>query len=79
MEIKLGSIVKSIAGKEKDKFFLVIDIDENYAVIADGKRRPLENPKKKKIKHLEFIKQIDVDINTLNNSRLRKLVKSENI
>ena len=58
---------------------MVIDIDENYAVIANGKRRPLENPKKKKIKHLEFIKQIDVDINTLNNSRLRKLVKSENI
>jgi len=79
MEIKLGSIVKSIAGKEKDKFFLVIEIDEIYAVIADGKRRPLENPKKKKIKHLEFIKQIDVDINTLSNSRLRKLVKSENI
>ena len=79
MEIKLGSIVKSIVGKEKDKFFLVIKIDENYAVIANGKRRPLENPKKKKIKHLEFIKQIDVDFNTLNNSRLRKLVRSENI
>ena len=79
MEIKLGSIVKSIAGKEKDKFFLVINIDENYAVIADGKRRPLERPKKKKIKHLEFIKKIDVDINTLSNSRLRKLVKSENL
>ena len=79
MEIKLGSIVKSIAGKEKDKFFLIIEIDENYVMIADGKRRPLENPKKKKIKHLEFIKQLDVDISTLNNSRLRKLVKSENI
>lgn len=79
MEIKLGSIVKSIAGKEKDKFFLVIEIDEKYAMIANGKRRPLENPKKKKIRHLEFIKQIDIEINTLNNSRLRKLVKSENI
>ena len=52
-DIALGQIVHSRAGRDKDKYFIVIGIiDNNYVLIADGDLRKLKNPKKKKIKHL---------------------------
>lgn len=52
-DIALGQIVHSRAGRDKDKYFIVIGIiDNNYVLIADGDLRKYKNPKKKKIKHL---------------------------
>ena len=48
-----GSIVKAVAGREKNGFFVVLDCDSVFAYIADGKRRKVEKPKKKKLKHLK--------------------------
>ena len=44
-----GGIVLSSAGHDKGKFFFVIGTDgDNYLLLADGKFRPIEKPKKKK-------------------------------
>jgi large subunit ribosomal protein L14e len=52
-DIALGQIVHSRAGRDKNKYFIVIGIiDNNYVLIADGDLRKYKNPKKKKIKHL---------------------------
>ena len=51
--IVVGRIVCSRAGRDKEKYFIVVDlIDENYVYLADGVLRKLSSPKKKKIKHL---------------------------
>ncbi len=50
--IEKGMIVKSIAGRDHGRFFLVLDTDAQFAYIADGRMRLLEKPKKKKAKHL---------------------------
>ncbi|AFS79243.1 hypothetical protein Curi_c22400 [Gottschalkia acidurici 9a] len=78
-DINLGQIVKSKAGRDKDKIFTVIDIvDEDYILIVDGKYRKLDNPKKKKIKHLMVYKNVLGDLkekiarNEINNSYIRK-------
>ena len=47
-----GSIVKAVAGREKNAFFVVLDCDSVFAYIADGKRRKVEKPKKKKLIHI---------------------------
>ena len=47
-----GSIVKALAGREKGGFFVVLDCDSVYATIADGKRRTVLKPKKKKLIHI---------------------------
>ena len=52
MTITTGSVVKAKAGRDKDKFFIVLRVDGNFAFIADGRRRKVENPKKKKLIHL---------------------------
>ncbi|MGN1050916.1 MAG: hypothetical protein ACI4QE_01305 [Acutalibacteraceae bacterium] len=52
MDIVKGSIVKAKAGRDKDKFFVVMKVEGKYAYIADGKRRKVESPKKKNLLHL---------------------------
>ncbi len=52
MLIEKGMIVKSVAGRDQDRFYVVLDTDGVKATIADGKVRPLEKPKQKKFKHL---------------------------
>lgn len=44
-----GSIVKVVAGREKNGFFVVLDCDSVFAYIADGKRRKVEKPKRKSL------------------------------
>ncbi|MBQ9673667.1 MAG: KOW domain-containing RNA-binding protein [Ruminococcus sp.] len=51
--IKEGSIVKAKAGRDKDLFFVVVKLEGGYAYIANGKRRKVEAPKKKKLIHLQ--------------------------
>lgn len=52
MLIEKGMIVKSIAGRDCGRFFLVMDTDAQFAYLADGRMRLIEKPKKKKVRHL---------------------------
>jgi ribosomal protein L14E/L6E/L27E len=47
-----GSIVLSLAGRDKGNYFVVTDITDNFAYIVDGKIHKVENPKLKKLKHM---------------------------
>jgi len=49
-----ADIVISINGRDAGKQFLVIGTDDGYSLIADGKGRRYEKPKRKKNKHLKF-------------------------
>ena len=53
MEVKRGAVVISKAGHDKGDFQVIMDFDETYAYVCDGKYRPLERPKKKKLMHLK--------------------------
>ncbi len=53
MEIIEGSVVRSVAGRDKGERFLVLVREGEYAYIADGDLRKVERPKKKKLKHLQ--------------------------
>ena len=59
MEISKSNIVVSKAGRDKDKLFFVTETDGDYALIADGRGRRLGQPKRKKLKHLQFVAQSD--------------------
>ena len=53
-KIVKADIVISINGRDKDKRFIVIGSEDEYSLIADGKGRRYEKPKRKKNKHLKF-------------------------
>ena len=64
-ELKIGQFVKSRAGRDKDKIFIVIDIaDDVYVYIADGDMRKLEQPKRKKVKHLTALDRVSEAVAT---------------
>ena len=50
--MKAGQIVIVKSGRDKGKPMVVIDCTEAYVFLADGKKRKLCKPKKKKIKHI---------------------------
>lgn len=52
MEVQRGQIMRSLAGHDKGDFQVVVKLESTFAYMADGKRRKLEDPKKKKLKHL---------------------------
>ena len=52
MEVQRGQVVRSLAGHDKGGFLAVVQVAPPFAFVCDGKRRPLERPKRKKLFHL---------------------------
>ena len=51
--MEVGRVVLSRAGRDQGHVFVIVDvIDDDYVAIANGCQRKVDNPKKKKIKHL---------------------------
>lgn len=59
MNISKGDLVESLAGHDRGDWFFVVDCDGTYATLADGKCRKLDNPKRKKLKHVRWILRTD--------------------
>jgi len=59
MDISKADIVISLAGRDQNRLFYVLECDGQYVTIADGKGRKLENPKKKKLKHVRFVSRTE--------------------
>ena len=55
MEIAKASIVRSDAGRDKGKLFVVLAVEGEYLLLADGKGRRVEAPKRKKRRHVLFV------------------------
>lgn len=49
----IGNIVYSKCGHDKGDIFIVVDEDNFYYYLANGKQRLVSRPKKKKIKHVQ--------------------------
>ena len=46
--LSVGQLVKSVAGRDKNRWMIVVEvIDDDYVLVADGKSRKIERPKKK--------------------------------
>ncbi len=55
MEIETSDIVLSVAGRDQGKLFYVIGTEGAYILMANGKDRRLESPKRKKLKHVRKV------------------------
>ncbi len=80
----IGMFAISKAGHDKGKMYVVIDEENDLLYLADGKIRKLENPKKKKKKHLQIVgKDLDPVIvqkltqkQTLYNEEIKHAIKA---
>ena len=55
MEIAKSNIIRSDAGRDKGKIFAVLAVEGEFLLLADGKSRKVENPKRKKRRHVLFV------------------------
>ncbi|MGI6405983.1 MAG: RNA-binding protein [Syntrophaceticus sp.] len=61
--IKLGQLVRSKRGRDRGKYYLVIEIiNDNFVYLVDGEKRRMDNPKQKNIKHLKVYPAVAGDI-----------------
>ena len=50
----VGSIVRSLAGRDEGRLFVIVEeIDDDFVYVADGKLRGMDRLKKKRRKHLK--------------------------
>ena len=54
-DIQIADVVIATAGREKGKLFYVTHVDENYLSLVNGKDRTLEQPKRKKRRHVDKV------------------------
>lgn len=77
-----AQMVVSLAGRDCGGYFLVVGVeDENHLWLADGRARPIECPKKKKLRHVKVLDYISDELNdklirgeTVLNAELRKAI-----
>ena len=54
-DIMISDVVVSTAGRDQGKLFYVIQEEDQYLLLANGKDRPLDKPKRKKRKHVQKV------------------------
>ena len=80
MDYEFGMLAWSRAGHDKDKLYVIVKTEGEYVYLSDGKLKPLEHMKKKKIKHIQGMKKIpeellDLTAETINNEQIRKAIR----
>ena len=73
-DIKVGSVVRALAGREKDRCFVAAAADGGFVYICDGKERKLSKPKKKSRKHISPVGAF-IETEGLTDRKLRGLLR----
>ena len=75
----ISDVVLSTTGRDKGKIFYVIGIEGDMLLLANGKDRTLDKPKRKKQKHVQKVLRIETRVavklqngDKVLNSELRK-------
>lgn len=82
MLVKEGAFAKSKTGHDCSEIYVIIKCDDEYAYLVNGKTKPLDKPKKKKLKHIQFIDYMEpviiekINNNLLNNEDIKKAIKN---
>ncbi|NMC57091.1 MAG: hypothetical protein GYA50_07725 [Eubacteriaceae bacterium] len=76
-----GQLVRSCQGRDRGQWMIIMKVlDNDYALLCDGKIRKIEKPKKKKLKHISKTNIIFDDLqnkitqNIISNADIRKKI-----
>lgn len=73
--LQKGCVVRSVAGHDKDRFYVVLDVEKGAASIADGRVRMLAKPKRKNIRHVRVTNTVLNLSAEITDKKLRTLLK----
>jgi len=79
-KIQAGMLAWSRAGHDQGKLYVISEIDNGFVYLTDGELKPLEKPKKKKVIHIQVIKRIPEELQsiadgTVKNEDIRKVIR----
>ena len=60
--LEVGYLVKSLAGHDKERIYVIIKEQGEYVYLADGKYRTMDKPKRKNKKHVQLIRCQDENL-----------------
>ena len=72
-----GMLAKSKAGHDTGKVYVIMDIDDTYVYLADGRIRTLDKLKKKKKKHVQIICK-KYDVTAIDDVAIKRILKEWN-
>ena len=56
--MQVGNVVRSIKGHDAQRLYLVTAVlNADFVLLCDGKYRKLDNPKQKRVKHVELLSE----------------------
>jgi ribosomal protein L14E/L6E/L27E len=70
-----GTVVRSAAGHDKNRFYVIVKSEAGYVWIADGKERKLEKPKRKNPRHVAFTNTVLELAEVTSNKKLRTMLE----
>ena len=56
--MRIADVVISLNGRDEGKRFLIVGTEGEYSMLADGKNRKIDKPKRKKNKHIKLVENI---------------------
>jgi len=74
----LGKFATSKAGHDKAQLYVVTAMDGDFVYLSDGRLKPIEKPKKKRIKHIQII-NTTVEEDLYNRILKKETVRNEEI
>ena len=77
MELQRGLVVLAKAGRDKNKYFAILEIKDSMAYIADGRKRRIEKPKCKNTIHLAVTNTLLSEEQLATNNMLHKALREK--
>jgi len=69
----IGKFATSKAGHDKMQLYVITDMECDFVYLSDGRLKPIDKPKKKRIKHIQIINT------TVEESLYNRLLKKETV
>jgi len=57
-----GQAVRSLAGRDRGRLYVVVGFAPPYVLVADGRDRGADRPKKKNVRHIGVLKYVDAGV-----------------
>ena len=71
---EIGMLAKSKAGHDNGRVYVILNVDDAYVYLADGSNRTMDNPKKKKKKHVQLICEKH-ELSGIDDVRIKRILK----
>ena len=69
-----GMLAKSLAGHDEGNVYIIVETDQKYVYLVDGKIRTLDRPKRKRKKHVQLILK-KYNVSEADDTAIKKILK----